>query len=42
MENIVYVNNVEQRTVLWYWPTSPKGLRDGPDTMWILYGKCLA
>jgi hypothetical protein len=27
---------------LWYWPTSPKGLRDGPDAMRTRYVNCLA
>jgi hypothetical protein len=27
---------------LWYWPTKPKGLRDGPDTMRARYVNSLA
>jgi hypothetical protein len=27
---------------LWYWPTSPKGLRDGPNAMRTQYANCLA
>jgi hypothetical protein len=27
---------------LWYWPTKPKGLRDGPDTMRARYMNCVA
>jgi hypothetical protein len=27
---------------LWYWPTKPKGLRDGLDAMWARYVNSLA
>ena len=27
---------------LWYWPTSPKGLHDGPNAMKTWYVNCLA